>query len=60
MRKDFPLTGFVEVRYDDAAKRVIYEPVELKQEYRHFDFLSPWEGTHLPGDEKTTVEPPEQ
>ena len=57
LRKDFPLTGFVEVRYDDAAKRVIYEPVELKQEYRDFDFLSPWEGTDyvLPGDEKTSA-----
>jgi len=54
LRKDFPLTGFVEVRYDDAAKRVVYEPVELRQEFRHFDFLSPWEGTDymLPGDEK--------
>lgn len=54
LRKDFPLTGYVEVRYDDAAKRVIYEPVELKQEFRNFDFLSPWEGTDyvLPGDEK--------
>ena len=54
MRKDFPTTGFVEVRYDDEAKRVIYEPVELKQEFRNFDFLSPWEGTDyvLPGDEK--------
>jgi NADH-quinone oxidoreductase subunit C len=54
LRKDFPLTGFVEVRYDDEAKRVIYEPVELKQEVRNFDFLSPWEGTDyvLPGDEK--------
>lgn len=54
LRKDFPLTGFVEVRYDDEAKRVIYEPVELKQEFRNFDFLSPWEGTDyvLPGDEK--------
>ncbi|MFS8112864.1 NADH-quinone oxidoreductase subunit C [Rhizobium jaguaris] len=54
LRKDFPTTGFVEVRYDDAAKRVIYEPVELKQEFRNFDFLSPWEGTDyvLPGDEK--------
>lgn len=54
LRKDFPLTGFVEVRYDDAAKRVVYEPVELKQEFRNFDFLSPWEGTDyvLPGDEK--------
>ena len=54
LRKDFPLTGFDEVRYDDEAKRVIYEPVELKQEFRNFDFLSPWEGTEyvLPGDEK--------
>jgi NADH-quinone oxidoreductase subunit C len=54
LRKDFPLTGFVEVRYDDAAKRVVYEPVELRQEFRNFDFLSPWEGTDyvLPGDEK--------
>ncbi|MCB1449753.1 MAG: NADH-quinone oxidoreductase subunit C [Nitratireductor sp.] len=53
-RKDFPLTGYVEVRYDDEAKRVIYEPVELRQEFRNFDFLSPWEGTDyvLPGDEK--------
>jgi len=54
LRKDFPTTGFVEVRYDDAAKRVVYEPVELKQEFRNFDFMSPWEGTEyvLPGDEK--------
>lgn len=54
LRKDFPVTGFVEVRYDDEVKRVIYEPVELKQEFRNFDFLSPWEGTDyvLPGDEK--------
>ena len=54
LRKDFPLTGFVEVRYDDEAKRVVYEQVELKQEFRDFDFLSPWEGTDyvLPGDEK--------
>ena len=54
LRKDFPLTGFYEVRYDDEVKRVIYEPVELKQEFRNFDFLSPWEGTDyvLPGDEK--------
>ncbi|WP_112809914.1 NADH-quinone oxidoreductase subunit C [Ensifer sp.] len=54
LRKDFPVTGFVEVRYDDEAKRVVYEPVELKQEFRNFDFLSPWEGTEyvLPGDEK--------
>ena len=55
LRKDFPLTGFVEVRYDDIEKRVVYEPVELRQEFRNFDFLSPWEGTDyvLPGDEKT-------
>jgi NADH-quinone oxidoreductase subunit C len=54
LRKDFPLTGFVEVRYDDEVKRVVYDPVELRQEYRDFDFLSPWEGTDyvLPGDEK--------
>jgi NADH-quinone oxidoreductase subunit C len=54
LRKDFPTTGFVEVRYDDEAKRVVYEPVELKQEFRNFDFMSPWEGTDyvLPGDEK--------
>jgi NADH-quinone oxidoreductase subunit C len=54
LRKDFPLTGFVEVRYDDAQGRVVYEPVKLPQEFRNFDFLSPWEGTDyvLPGDEK--------
>ncbi len=54
LRKDFPLTGFVEVRYDDEKKRIVYEPVRLNQEYRNFDFLSPWEGTEyaLPGDEK--------
>ncbi|MCO4316733.1 NADH-quinone oxidoreductase subunit C [Phyllobacterium sp. 21LDTY02-6] len=54
LRKDFPLTGFVEVRYDDEMKRVVYEPVELRQEFRKFDFESPWEGTDyvLPGDEK--------
>jgi NADH-quinone oxidoreductase subunit C len=54
LRKDFPLTGFVEVRYDDELKRVVYEPVQLTQEFRNFDFLSPWEGTDyvLPGDEK--------
>ena len=54
LRKDFPLSGFVEVRYDDEAKRVVYEPVKLPQEFRAFDFLSPWEGTDyvLPGDEK--------
>ena len=56
MRKDFPLTGFVEVRYDDEAKRVVYEPVRLAQQFRDFDFLSPWEGTDyvLPGDEKAS------
>jgi len=54
LRKDFPLTGFVEVRYDDEEKRVVYEPVRLAQEFRNFDFLSPWEGPDypLPGDEK--------
>ncbi|TPW33530.1 NADH-quinone oxidoreductase subunit C [Martelella alba] len=56
LRKDFPTTGFVELRYDEEAKRVIYEPVELKQEFRSFDFLSPWEGPEyiLPGDEKAS------
>jgi NADH-quinone oxidoreductase subunit C len=52
LRKDFPMTGFVEVRYDDQEKRVRYEPVRLPQEFRQFDFLSPWEGAPLPGDEK--------
>ncbi|NOX81997.1 MAG: NADH-quinone oxidoreductase subunit C [Alphaproteobacteria bacterium] len=54
LRKDFPLTGHVEVRYDDEKKRVVYEPVKLVQEYRNFDYLSPWEGAQyvLPGDEK--------
>ncbi len=52
LRKDFPMTGFVELRYDDQEKRVRYEPVRLNQEFRHFDFLSPWEGPPLPGDEK--------
>ena len=54
LRKDFPTTGFVEVRYDEERKRVVYEPVKLMQEYRSFDYLSPWEGTDyvLPGDEK--------
>jgi NADH-quinone oxidoreductase subunit C len=54
LRKDFPLTGFVEVRWDDEVKRVVYNPVRLAQEFRDFDFLSPWEGTDyvLPGDEK--------
>jgi NADH-quinone oxidoreductase subunit C len=56
LRKDFPLTGYVEVRYDDEQKRVVYEPVELTQEFRSFDFESPWEGTRyvLPGDEKAS------
>lgn len=54
LRKDFPTTGFVEVRYDEERKRVVYEPVKLAQEFRTFDYLSPWEGTDyvLPGDEK--------
>lgn len=54
LRKDFPTTGYVEVRYDEERKRVVYEPVRLAQEYRNFDYLSPWEGTDyvLPGDEK--------
>ena len=54
LRKDFPTTGYVEVRWDDSEKRVVYEPVKLTQEYRQFDFLSPWEGAKyvLPGDEK--------
>ncbi len=57
LRKDFPTTGYVEVRYDDEQKRVVYEPVRLTQEYRMFDFMSPWEGAEyvLPGDEKTDV-----
>jgi NADH-quinone oxidoreductase subunit C len=59
MRKDFPLTGHVEMRYDDEQKRVVYEPVKLAQEFRSFDFLSPWEGLTkavLPGDEKARDE----
>ncbi|WEJ60327.1 NADH-quinone oxidoreductase subunit C [Devosia sp. FJ2-5-3] len=54
LRKDFPLTGFVQVRYDEERRRVVYEPVALQQEFRTFDYLSPWEGTDyvLPGDEK--------
>ncbi len=54
LRKDFPLTGYVEVRYDDELKRVVYQPVQLAQEFRTFDFMSPWEGAPhiLPGDEK--------
>jgi NADH-quinone oxidoreductase subunit C len=60
LRKDFPLTGYVEVRYDEEQKRVVYEPVKLKQEFRSFDFLSPWEGmnTILPGDEKAGGQTP--
>jgi len=59
LRKDFPLTGFVEVRWDDEQKRVVYEPVRLMQEFRSFDFLSPWEGPHYPppGDEKAANGP---
>jgi NADH-quinone oxidoreductase subunit C len=65
LRKDFPLTGYVEVRYDDEQKRVVYEPVRLPQEFRSFDFLSPWEGMDkiLPGDEKAGAvapKPPEE
>ncbi len=52
LRKDFPLTGFVELRYDDSKKKVSYSKVKLTQDYRNFDFLSPWEGQVLPGDEK--------
>ena len=55
LRKDFPLTGYVELRYDDELKRVVYEPVKLTQDFRNFDYLSPWEGmtnVQLPGDEK--------
>lgn len=67
LRKDFPMTGYVEVRYDEALKRVVYEPVKLPQEFRQFDFLSPWEGAAylpgqgskyvLPGDEKAAGAP---
>jgi len=59
MRKDFPLTGYVEVRYDQEQKRVVYEPVKLTQDFRTFDFLSPWEGMtrELPGDEKAAQPP---
>ena len=57
LRKDFPLTGYVELRYDDEQKRVVYEPVQLRQDFRNFDFLSPWEGHGglLPGDEKASA-----
>ncbi|MBL8700464.1 MAG: NADH-quinone oxidoreductase subunit C [Alphaproteobacteria bacterium] len=60
LRKDFPLTGYVEVRYDTELKRVVYEPVKLPQDFRSFDFLSPWEGMTrlLPGDEKASAPPP--
>ena len=59
LRKDFPTTGYVEVRYDETSKRVIYEPVKLVQDYRQFDFMSPWEGAQyiLPGDEKSEPKP---
>jgi NADH-quinone oxidoreductase subunit C len=62
LRKDFPLTGYVEVRYDEEQKRVIYEPVKLAQDFRTFDFLSPWEGIQklLPGDEKASPAPTKQ
>jgi NADH-quinone oxidoreductase subunit C len=64
LRKDFPLTGFIEVRYDEERKRVVYDPVKLPQEFRTFDFLSPWEGAAaapqgvLPGDEKADGQEP--
>ena len=59
LRKDFPLTGYVELRYDDEQKRVVYQPVKLVQEFRDFDFMSPWEGAPhiLPGDEKAAMAP---
>jgi NADH-quinone oxidoreductase subunit C len=59
LRKDFPLTGYVELRYDDELKRVVYQPVQLVQEFRNFDFMSPWEGAPhiLPGDEKAAMAP---
>ncbi len=61
LRKDFPLTGYLEVRYDEDRKAVIYEPVKLTQDFRSFDFLSPWEAmTTLPGDEKVYLERAEQ
>jgi len=58
LRKDFPLTGYVEVRYDEDQKRIVYEPVKLAQDFRNFDFMSPWEGMQgiLPGDEKAEGE----
>jgi NADH-quinone oxidoreductase subunit C len=59
LRKDFPLSGFVELRYDDELKRVVYQPVQLVQEFRDFDFMSPWEGAPhiLPGDDKAAMAP---
>ncbi len=62
LRKDFPLTGYVEVRYDDEQKRVVYEPVKLVQEFRDFDFMSPWEGAKyiIPGDEKASKDAPQK
>src|SRR5262249_24058458 len=62
LRKDFPLTGYVELRYDEEQKAVVYEPVRLQQEFRNFDFLSPWEGMDkmLPGDEKATGSEPRE
>jgi NADH-quinone oxidoreductase subunit C len=62
LRKDFPLTGYVEVRYSEEKKRVVYEPVKLKQEFRNFDFMSPWESAKyvLPGDEKADVAAPKK
>ena len=59
LRKDFPLTGYVELRYSEAEKRVVYEPVSLAQDFRSFDFMSPWEGAQyvLPGDEKAPAPP---
>ena len=59
LRKDFPLTGYVELRYDEDLKRVVYQPVQLVQEFRNFDFMSPWEGAPhiLPGDEKAALAP---
>jgi NADH-quinone oxidoreductase subunit C len=59
LRKDFPLTGYVELRYDEELKRVVYQPVQLVQEFRDFDFMSPWEGAPhiLPGDEKAAMAP---
>ena len=62
LRKDFPLTGYVEVRYDEEQKRVVYEPVTLTQDFRNFDFMSPWDGANyiLPGDEKAEDDPAEK